>query len=68
MPSVTSKDGTEIAYETIGVGAPLILVDDSRKDAKLRTDGRLADIVPTGLEIMGIEQPKEMTGRSLLVQ
>lgn len=27
MPSVTSKDGTEIAYETIGVGAPLILVD-----------------------------------------
>jgi 2,3-bisphosphoglycerate-independent phosphoglycerate mutase len=45
---------------------PLIVVDDSLKGAKLRSDGRLADIVPTGLHIMGIEQPKEMTGRSLL--
>ena len=29
-------------------------------------DGRLADISPTLLALMGIEQPKEMTGRSLL--
>ena len=27
MPTVTSKDGTEIAYETMGSGPPLILVD-----------------------------------------
>jgi 2,3-bisphosphoglycerate-independent phosphoglycerate mutase len=29
-------------------------------------DGRLADIAPTLLALMGVEQPKEMTGRSLL--
>ncbi|HEV7278151.1 MAG TPA: alpha/beta hydrolase [Devosiaceae bacterium] len=27
MPTVTSKDGTRIAYETLGSGPPLILVD-----------------------------------------
>jgi 2,3-bisphosphoglycerate-independent phosphoglycerate mutase len=36
------------------------------KGAHLRSDGRLADIIPTALRIMGIEQPKEMTGRSLV--
>jgi 2,3-bisphosphoglycerate-independent phosphoglycerate mutase len=34
--------------------------------AKLR-NGRLADLAPTLLELMGIEQPVEMTGESLLV-
>ncbi|MGE0697596.1 MAG: 2,3-bisphosphoglycerate-independent phosphoglycerate mutase [Hyphomicrobiaceae bacterium] len=29
-------------------------------------DGRLADIAPTLLQLMGVPQPKEMTGRSLL--
>ena len=28
--------------------------------------GRLADIAPTILQIMGLEQPKEMTGESLI--
>ena len=45
----------------------LILVDDSRKSAKLKK-GRLADIAPTILDIMGIEQPAEMTGQSLIEQ
>ncbi len=35
------------------------------KGAKL-SDGRLADIAPTILSIMGIEQPAEMTGHSLI--
>ena len=43
---------------------PLVLVG---KDAKLK-EGRLADLIPTMLEIMGIEKPKEMTGESLLEQ
>ena len=45
---------------------PFILVNDDYKDAELRFGGRLCDIVPTMLDIMGIEKPKEMTGISLI--
>ena len=46
---------------------PFILVNyDS--DYTLREGGCLADIVPTLLECMGLEQPKEMTGKSLLIK
>ena len=31
-------------------------------------DGKLADIAPTILDVMGLEQPKEMTGESLIVK
>ena len=34
----------------------------------LKEGGRLADIVPTLLEMMGLEQPVEMTGQSLLIK
>ena len=34
----------------------------------LRDGGVLADVAPTILQIMGIEQPKAMTGKSLLVK
>lgn len=46
---------------------PFILVnyDDS---VKLREGGCLADIAPTLLEIMGLPQPAEMTGKSLIVR
>ena len=46
---------------------PFILVnyDDS---IKLREGGCLADIAPTLLEIMGLPQPEEMTGKSLIVR
>ncbi|HEY4743211.1 MAG TPA: 2,3-bisphosphoglycerate-independent phosphoglycerate mutase [Desulfuromonadaceae bacterium] len=44
----------------------LLLVDDSRKAARLREGGRLADIAPTMLKMLGIAQPKEMTGESLI--
>ncbi len=37
-------------------------------DYTLREGGCLADIAPTLLEIMGLEQPKEMTGKSLLIK
>ncbi len=43
-----------------------IVVDDSRKGAVLREGGRLADIAPTMLKLLGIEQPNEMTGESLI--
>ena len=43
----------------------LLLVDDGRKCEKLREGGKLADIAPTMLKMLGIDQPKEMTGESL---
>ncbi len=46
----------------------LVLVDDSRKEATLREGGRLADIAPTMLEMLGIPVPAEMTGMSLLAK
>ena len=46
---------------------PFILVNYD-KDYTLREDGCLADIVPTLIETMGMQQPAEMTGKSLLVR
>ena len=42
---------------------PLILVG---KDNVRLKEGRLADLAPTMLEIMGLEKPQEMTGESLI--
>ena len=42
---------------------PLIIVGAGNKKVK---EGRLADLAPTMLDIMGIEKPSEMTGESLL--
>lgn len=44
---------------------PLILVDNSRKNVVLRP-GILGDIAPTLLDIMGIDKPADMTGRTLI--
>ena len=37
-------------------------------DCKLREGGVLADIAPTMLEILGLPQPEEMTGKSLIAK
>ena len=44
---------------------PFILVN-ADPAYRLREGGCLADIAPTLIELMGMEQPKEMTGKSLL--
>lgn len=46
---------------------PFILINADPK-YKLQEGGRLCDIVPTLLELMGLPQPKEMTGHSLLAE
>ena len=46
---------------------PFILVN-AGEGYGLREGGCLADIAPTLIELMGMEQPKEMTGKSLLVR
>jgi 2,3-bisphosphoglycerate-independent phosphoglycerate mutase len=42
---------------------PLIVTDE---DVSLRDGGVLADVAPTVLQLLGLEQPAAMTGRSLL--
>ncbi|MEG0971276.1 MAG: 2,3-bisphosphoglycerate-independent phosphoglycerate mutase [Lachnospiraceae bacterium] len=45
---------------------PLILVN-APKSCKFQGEGCLADIAPTLIELMGMKQPIEMTGHSLLI-
>lgn len=44
---------------------PFILVDDTRKHIKLKNGGKLSDIAPTILKILGLPQPSEMEGTPL---
>ena len=46
---------------------PFILINADPKWG-LAEDGRLCDIVPTMIQLMGYEQPEEMTGHSLLIE
>ncbi|MCL4139389.1 UNVERIFIED_CONTAM: hypothetical protein GTU68_054736 [Idotea baltica] len=46
---------------------PLVLVSNEAH-MTLKDKGALCDIAPTALELMGIEQPTEMTGSSLLAK
>jgi 2,3-bisphosphoglycerate-independent phosphoglycerate mutase len=45
----------------------LIVADDRFKGHKLRTGGRLADVAPTALQMLGLPKPPEMTGESLII-
>ena len=56
--------GPHTAHTTYPV--PLYLVGQPFRGVNLREGGRLADIMPTALTLMGLDVPKEMTGRSLL--
>ena len=46
---------------------PFLLVN-AGPEYRLDEGGRLADIVPTLIDLMGMEKPAEMTGRSLLIR
>ncbi len=47
---------------------PFILADPDLRGARLRTDGVLADVAPTALQVLGLPQPREMKGLGLLVK
>ena len=55
-------DGSPFTAHTTNP-VPFIVVG---KDCELREGGCLADIAPTMLEILGLPQPEEMTGKSLI--
>ncbi len=59
-----SPDSPHTAH-TVG-DVPLVVFDDRFKGRKLREGGRLADIGPTMLDMMGLPKPEEMTGQSLI--
>jgi 2,3-bisphosphoglycerate-independent phosphoglycerate mutase len=56
--------GPHTAHTTYDV--ELFVVDDRFKGRKLVEGGRLADVAPTALYMLGLDKPNEMTGRSLI--
>lgn len=60
------EDGSPFTAHTTNQ-VPFIVVNYD-EDVTLREGGCLADIVPTLIEMMGMKQPEEMTGKSLLVR
>ncbi|MGO3201583.1 MAG: 2,3-bisphosphoglycerate-independent phosphoglycerate mutase, partial [Ruoffia tabacinasalis] len=38
----------------------------TKEDVELRDGGRLADLAPTLLDLVGVEKPEDMTGTSLI--
>ena len=59
-----STGGPHTAHTTYDV--ELITVDDRLRGKTLIAGGRLADVAPTLLHMMGIEKPREMNGQSLI--
>ena len=47
---------------------PFIMANAPDGWSLAKQDGVLGDVAPTVLEAMGVPQPKEMTGKSLLVK
>ena len=58
-----NEDGTPNTAHSLNP-VPFVYVTE-KKDAKVE-NGILADVAPSILHIMGLEQPKEMTGKSLI--
>lgn len=58
------KDGTPFTAHTTNP-VPLWVLSENEVPFK-RTHGKLADIAPTVLKLLKIEQPEEMTGESLI--
>lgn len=60
--TMTTPEGNpHTAHTTVPV--PVIV---TKKNVELRTDGRLADIAPTMLDLLGVAKPSEMTGSTLI--
>jgi 2,3-bisphosphoglycerate-independent phosphoglycerate mutase len=61
---MVDEDGNPFTAHTANP-VPLVVLGDQVVNRSLRP-GTLADVAPTILELLGLPQPREMTGRSLL--
>ena len=60
-----AEDGSPFTAHTTNP-VPFILVDEQLKNTVKLNSGALCDIAPTMLSVMGMEIPKEMTGKVLV--
>lgn len=58
-----NKDGSPNTAHSLNP-VPCVYVTENKE--KIVENGRLADVAPTILKIMGLDQPKEMTGKALI--
>ncbi|MEW6051270.1 MAG: 2,3-bisphosphoglycerate-independent phosphoglycerate mutase [Candidatus Zixiibacteriota bacterium] len=70
VPFIVYDPSGQLGHRPVGDGGVLMPFDatKARTTFTLRDGGVLADVAPTVLDIMGLEQPKEMTGKSLIVR
>ncbi|ELK20932.1 2,3-bisphosphoglycerate-independent phosphoglycerate mutase [Anoxybacillus flavithermus TNO-09.006] len=61
---VLNPDGSPNTAHTTNP-VPVIV---TKKGITLRQDGILGDLAPTMLDLLGLQQPKEMTGKTLIVK
>lgn len=64
LEKLTNPDGTPNVGHTTNL-VPFILVDPTRSSTTCLRDGKLADLAPTVLSALGIEQPSSMDGLTL---
>ena len=60
-----NEDGSVNTAHTVNP-VPVVYVGPAAAELALREDGKLGDVAPTLLQLMGLPQPREMTGVSLL--
>ncbi len=63
---VDEKTGEPYTAHTVGKVQAVLY--NAEPPIKGLNDGRLADVSPTLLDLMGIEKPQEMTGKSLIIK
>jgi 2,3-bisphosphoglycerate-independent phosphoglycerate mutase len=63
---LTEEKTPKTAHTTNKV--PFVMANAPAGYSLKKTDGVLGDVAPTVLAVMGVPQPEEMTGTSLLVK
>lgn len=65
--SMLAADGKSIETEHSTNPVPFIVASSKRLPIHLRKHGRLADVSPTIIDLLGLQKPVAMTGSSLII-